>query len=505
MKQILLRELAASEEPVELHVLAMTREQLAAELEARQIELEDYMHPVRKEDVLEHYGAIKEQAEGRISEKRRYLAEERAGREAYERYKRQLREEVNALPFKSQEVVRRLLYDLLDDLCDGYDKRHVNRTREDQEQIARKLQEEYDELWSRDLVQELSESIVDGMLEEMRREMARESAEEVAKLNEFAHQRTEECFRSVFGEGELAARLGELANYKFPLSFVNEEENHISKPKNEQYLKKLDNSENNVFETEENTVSLVNDIQLLAEEERYMKNVKTVAKNEIENKNEEAVYVYDKVLYAVGRHGIRAVHSGKVYHGFGKSMEGVVRASKINKNWLVETGQAVTLVTPWNREEVGSAVGARISNPSGNISYSALYPVLTLLGSPCSALLAFEKGQVLKYNFNLNRITSRQTSLTQYHPVIDHAKSGDEPPFPLDHRDFIPVEPEKVSKPTDEIHEFREFFEHHMEPIIFLEFYRVDRAVTIDRGLKCALWEYGRARGASSFEPLFKF
>jgi hypothetical protein len=64
------------------------------------------------------------------------------------------------------------------------------------------------------------------------------------------------------------------------LTFVNEDENHISKPKNDQYMKKLDNAENNVFETEESTVNLVNDILLLSEEEKYMKNVKNVAKNE---------------------------------------------------------------------------------------------------------------------------------------------------------------------------------------------------------------------------------
>jgi hypothetical protein len=35
---------------------------------------------------------------------------------------------VNALPFKSVEVARRLLFDLVDELCDGYDKRHVGRS-----------------------------------------------------------------------------------------------------------------------------------------------------------------------------------------------------------------------------------------------------------------------------------------------------------------------------------------------------------------------------------------
>jgi hypothetical protein len=44
------------------------------------------------------------------------------------------------------------------------------------------------------------------------------------------------------------------------------------------------------------------------------------------------------------------------------------------------------------------------------------------------------------------------------------------------------------AKANDEIHEFREFFEHHADPIIFLEFYRVDKLISIDRALKCALW-----------------
>ncbi len=44
-------------------------------------------------------------------------------------------------------------------------------------------------------------------------------------------------------------------------------------------MKKADNTDSNVFETEENTVNLVNDILLLSEEEKYMKNVKSIVKN----------------------------------------------------------------------------------------------------------------------------------------------------------------------------------------------------------------------------------
>jgi hypothetical protein len=80
MKQILLRELAASDEPIDMDVLNMTRSQLTAELQRRDIDIDDYMHPVQKEDVIEHYGMIKEQTENRISEKRKNISEERAER-----------------------------------------------------------------------------------------------------------------------------------------------------------------------------------------------------------------------------------------------------------------------------------------------------------------------------------------------------------------------------------------------------------------------------------------
>lgn len=234
-------------------------------------------------------------------------------------------------------------------------------------------------------------------------------------------------------------------------------------------------------------MSLVNDVVLLAEEEKYMRNVKSIAKNKIETKNEEALYLYDRGLYTVTRQGIRTLPSGRIIHSFSPPIDNPTRVAKINKYWMVESEQAVHMITPWHREELGSQVGSRISNPCGLITYSSLYPVLTLLGSPCSALIAFEKGQLLKYNFNRNRITAKQTSLSHYVPVIDHAKTGDEPPFPLDARDFIPVEQAKAG-PNDEVHQFREFFEHHAEPIIFAEFYRVDRLLTVDRGMRCALW-----------------
>ncbi len=63
-------------------------------------------------------------------------------------------------------------------------------------------------------------------------------------------------------------------------------------------------------------------------------------------------------------------------------------------------------------------------------------------------MLGFEKGQVLKFNFNRNRVSGRQLNITHYLPVLDNAKSGDDPAFPLDTRNYLPIEIEKP-KPND--------------------------------------------------------
>jgi hypothetical protein len=97
----------------------------------------------------------------------------------------------------------------------------------------------------------------------------------------------------------------------------------------------------------------------------------------------------------------------------------------MHRNWLLQSENQLLLLTPWGREDFGNQLGSRISNPCGAITYSDFYPVSTFLGTPCSAMLGFEKGQILKFNFNRNRISGRQTNLTHYMPAIEHAKSGD--------------------------------------------------------------------------------
>lgn len=256
------------------------------------------------------------------------------------------------------------------------------------------------------------------MLEEMRKEMVKESAEEVFRLHEFVHQKTEDCFKMMLGDGDITKRLAEIDKMKIPLTFVNEDENQISKPKNDKYAKNLDNNENNVYETEESTTNLVNDIFLLDAEEKYMEKVQSMLKNEKEFKTEETVFTYDKELIAITKQKIQGVYNAKVYQTFSPAIEGLISANKWHRNWLLQSDSSITLLTPWNREEFSNAMGGRISNPCGNITFTEFYPVASLLGSPCSVLMGFEKGQILKYNYNQNRITSRQTNITHYLPVI---------------------------------------------------------------------------------------
>jgi hypothetical protein len=40
-------------------------------------------------------------------------------------------------------------------------------------------------------------------------------------------------------------------------------------------------------------------------------------------------------------------------------------------------------------------------------------------------MLGFEKGQVMKYNMNLDRISNTQTNLSFYNPVLPQIKSGE--------------------------------------------------------------------------------
>ncbi len=54
-------------------------------------------------------------------------------------------------------------------------------------------------------------------------------------------------------------------------------------------------------------------------------------------------------------------------------------------------------------------------------------------------MIGFEKGQVMKYNFNMNRITSIQTNVSHYLPIMPNIKTGDEPAFPLENRNVIVV------------------------------------------------------------------
>ena len=67
----------------------------------------------------------------------------------------------------------------------------------------------------------------------------------------------------------------------------------MGKPKQEKYMKNLDN-ENGIYQTEESTTNLVNDIVLLDAEERYLDKVNTQIKKQIDTKTEDTIFCYDR-------------------------------------------------------------------------------------------------------------------------------------------------------------------------------------------------------------------
>jgi len=70
-----------------------------------------------------------------------------------EQQRKILKEEVSQLPFKDQEIAKRIIYDLIDKICGEYDKRHMLRSKEDYEMKEKGLQQEYEELLMRNLME----------------------------------------------------------------------------------------------------------------------------------------------------------------------------------------------------------------------------------------------------------------------------------------------------------------------------------------------------------------
>ena len=112
------------------------------------------------------------------------------------------------------------------------------------------------------------------------------------------------------------------------------------------------------------------------------------------------------------------------------------------------------MYSAWGLEVLNNEIGERMGTASGKITSVCMHPIGTFIGGITSIMLGFEKGQVLKYNFNLNRIDNSQTNLSLYSPLLAQVKTGEEPPFPQNKKKTIPVENKKVTA-DDEIHEFR--------------------------------------------------
>lgn len=60
-------------------------------------------------------------------------------------------------------------------------------------------------------------------------------------------------------------------------------------------------------------------------------------------------------------------------------------------------------------------------------------------------MIGFDKGQILKYNFNFNRLENSQINLSIYKPILPQIKNAEDPPFPLEKKNVIKVTKKKIT------------------------------------------------------------
>ena len=99
------------------------------------------------------------------------------------------------MPLKDVLVVQRLVEDLIGEICDAYDRRHAQRNQEDREEHAKRLEEDYQKVLERGMMEELINRVTQQMVEKIEGEMREEASEEIAHLHDLAHEKTEECFK----------------------------------------------------------------------------------------------------------------------------------------------------------------------------------------------------------------------------------------------------------------------------------------------------------------------
>lgn len=153
--------------------------------------------------------------------------------------------------------------------------------------------------------------------------------------------------------------------------------------------------------------------------------MQTRRSNRIYFQEEEAVLYINKNIYCINKDSIRKLGSKvNLCCPFTVNLQNVRQIMKSGSSWWLMSEKMLIMVTPTQREQLSMNIGMRVGQPCGKISCCSVYPIKSLLGSVTSVLIGFENGPVLKYNYNLNRLTSRQTNLTHYKPLLEQVRSG---------------------------------------------------------------------------------
>lgn len=92
-------------------------------------------------------------------------------------------------------------------MVESYEIRYKLREKDDFLQRGKMLHQEYQDLLQENFKNSFAQKIVAQMFHRVEEEAILEAVEEVHEMHELAHRKTEDCFRSIFNEPDIAAKI----------------------------------------------------------------------------------------------------------------------------------------------------------------------------------------------------------------------------------------------------------------------------------------------------------
>jgi hypothetical protein len=199
------------------------------------------------------------------------------------------------------------------------------------------------------------------MMDEAHEEFVREVAEEMTQLHDFAHEKTEECFRWMFGKGvSMRKKFRDVEEIEIKLVFSEEKDSPMKEEINkEDYLKKFENYQNSIFDVDKLTTEIINEINILEAEKAYFNRVSIKIHGEKEGPEDAFHILYDRQLYALTTDSVRNAKQVKTkVQKLGiESRLSLLYWEKFHNFWLIHDSEKVSLYSPWSLEIMNKDIG----------------------------------------------------------------------------------------------------------------------------------------------------